>query len=308
MQCRSILWRLVSFLTYVLLGGLVFRHVENNEANDPAEKNLENLLIDRLNKAFNISTENITSELKDFLRNCACNKHQKEWSFLESIDFVLQLLTTIGYGNITPMSRTGKIFAVVYAIPGIPLTVLTLKSIGTLLNRGLRATHRPMHRKFHGPQCREEDCDFAEKGNVCFDLCGFILMWIIASMISSFSDPDRPLVTITYSIFITYSTIGFGDFIPFENSRYLFIIMLLPGLALMSSSIDAVVACIEKRTKLNKNAFESIEGILMKKKIKEKTTEAHGTQPKSDGDHMSSNVNRGVFMETIPGEHISRQT
>lgn len=96
MQCRSILWRLVSFLTYVLLGGLVFRHFENNEANDPPEKNLENLLIDRLNKAFNISTENITAELKDFLRNCTCKKHQKEWSFLESIDFVLQLLTTIG--------------------------------------------------------------------------------------------------------------------------------------------------------------------------------------------------------------------
>lgn len=237
-------------------------------------------------------------------------KSLRQTNFVSLVDVFLSFCVISGYGNITPMSRSGKIFAVVYAIPGIPLTVLTLKSIGTLLNRGLRATHRPMHRKFHGPQCREEDCDFAEKGNVFFDLCGFILMWIIASVISSFSDPDRPLVTITYSIFITYSTIGFGDFIPFENSRYLFIIMLLPGLALMSSSIDAVVACIEKRTKLNKNAFESIEGILMKKKIKEKTTtEAHGTQPKSDGDHMSSNVNRGVFMETIPGaEHISRQT
>lgn len=215
-----------------------------------------------------------------------------------------------GYGNITPRSRSGKIFAVAYAIPGIPLTVLTLKSIGTLLNRGLRATHRPMHRKFHSPQCREEDCDFLEKGNVCFNICSFILVWLVASMISLHSDPDRPLVTIIYSIFITYSTIGFGDFIPFENSTYLSIIMILPGLALMSSSIDAVVACIEKRTKLNKNAFESIEGILMKKKVKEKrTTETHGTQPKSDGDHTSSNVNRGVFMETISGfEHISPQT
>ena len=96
MQCRSILWRLVLFLTYVLLGALVFMHIENNEANNLAEKTLENLLIDRLNKAFNISAENITAELKDFLWNCTRKENQKAWSFLNSIDFVLQLLTTIG--------------------------------------------------------------------------------------------------------------------------------------------------------------------------------------------------------------------
>ena len=198
------------------------------------------------------------------------------------------------------MSPFGKMFAVAYAIPGIPLTVLALQSIGKLLNSGLRATHRPIHKKYHGAQCREEDCDFLERANICFNICGFILMWAIVSVISYDSDPDQPLTTTIYSIFITYSTIGFGDFIPFENSRYLFIITILPGLALMSSSIDAVVACIEKRTKLNKNAFESIERILMKKKINEDTTtEAYGTQIKSD---------RGVSMETIPGgERISCQ-
>ena len=39
-----------------------------------------------------------------------------------------------GYGNITPKTPSGQLFTIAYALAGIPLTVLALKSVGQLVN------------------------------------------------------------------------------------------------------------------------------------------------------------------------------
>lgn len=215
----------------------------------------------------------------------------------------------LGYGNFTPVTPFGQLFAIAYAIPGIPLTVIALRSVGKLLNIGLRATHRPLHNKFHGPQCKEEDCDFLEKGSVCCSIGGFILMWMIVFSLSFSldSDQNRSFVTIIYSIFITYSTVGFGYFIPFESSRYVFIITLLPGLALVSSSIDSVVACIEKRNKLH-GYLLSCKWRMSLRKNRKTTNGGQDTQMKGASDKTLLQDNTTVSMETTPSDERVAQS
>ena len=138
--------------------------------------------------------------------------------------------------------------------------------------------NRPLHRKYHGAHCEEASCDFLEKGNICCSLICFVLTWIIVSATSACLDSEEPLVSTVYAIFVTYSTVGFGDIIPFEDHRYVFIITVLPGLSFLSSSIDSFVAYLEKSLMLQKRCFNCAKFLATKTNAKITTDEAQDTQ------------------------------
>ncbi|XP_050548640.1 potassium channel subfamily K member 18-like [Daktulosphaira vitifoliae] len=56
-----------------------------------------------------------------------------EWNLATSFLYCLSILTTIGYGNITPKTALGKMATMVYALIGIPLMLVYLSSVGGLL-------------------------------------------------------------------------------------------------------------------------------------------------------------------------------
>ncbi|RLU18665.1 hypothetical protein DMN91_009022 [Ooceraea biroi] len=58
-----------------------------------------------------------------------------EWNFPKAFLYSLTVLTTIGCGSIAPKSTWGKVATMVYAIIGIPLTLIYLSSMGGLLSR-----------------------------------------------------------------------------------------------------------------------------------------------------------------------------
>ena len=132
---------------------------------------------------------------------------------------------------------------------------MTLKSIGELVNIALRRINRPLHIKLHTIQCNEGSCDFLEKGNLAINSVCLILTWIVASATSEYLTPEQSLISSVYSIFVTYSTVGFGDIIPFEEHKYVFMTIVLPGLSFMSSLINSIAAYVEKISILNQNCL-----------------------------------------------------
>ena len=75
------------------------------------------------------------------------------------------------------------------------------------------------------------------------------------STVSAVLETEWHIISSVYSIFVTYSTIGFGDFIPFEDQKYAFVIIVLPGLSFMSSLVDSVIAYVEKSNVINARCF-----------------------------------------------------
>ena len=55
------------------------------------------------------------------------------WDFIQSVFFSTTILTTIGYGNISPVTFPGRFFCILFAIIGIPFTLSVIADIGQIL-------------------------------------------------------------------------------------------------------------------------------------------------------------------------------
>ncbi|XP_047483720.1 TWiK family of potassium channels protein 7-like isoform X1 [Penaeus chinensis] len=126
------------------------------------------------------------------------------WSFPQSVFFTATVLTTIGYGNIAPMTVRGKIFCIVFALVGIPLTLTIISDMGEVL-----ASLVPV----------ETLSKMLPKGKlrpvvtVLTVLC--LLVGIIALGGCIFAPLQRwTFMDAFYFCFITTTTIGFGDLVP----------------------------------------------------------------------------------------------
>jgi hypothetical protein len=59
--------------------------------------------------------------------------YNQKWTFSTAILYSSTVITTIGYGNITPKSILGKIITCLYGIIGIPIMIMYLTNTGDLL-------------------------------------------------------------------------------------------------------------------------------------------------------------------------------
>nr|XP_020843914.1 potassium channel subfamily K member 18 isoform X2 [Phascolarctos cinereus] len=126
---------------YAFLGAVLFRVIESgtNDSNVEFEAFLNELWTfcernkagsekERKTSFMTVTKKMIQDEVKhDWLIS------SKDWSFMESLFFCCTVFTTVGYGNIYPRTRLGKIVCVLYALFGIPLMFLVMTTVGDIL-------------------------------------------------------------------------------------------------------------------------------------------------------------------------------
>ncbi|EDO38099.1 predicted protein, partial [Nematostella vectensis] len=113
-----------------------------------------------------------------------------------------------GYGNLTPKTPGGQLFTIFYALVGIPLTLLTLKSMGNHYNHYIKKLIILIETR-----CLKRTEVKGLEGKVCLgDITVAILYLLIASFFSCTRENWTFLQSV-YAWFITLTTVGFGDLI-----------------------------------------------------------------------------------------------
>ncbi|XP_050036145.1 potassium channel subfamily K member 1-like isoform X3 [Dermacentor andersoni] len=136
------------------------------------------------------------------------------WSFGHSFFFSSTIITTIGYGNITPLSTGGKIFCIVYGLIGIPLTLILLSAFVerllipvTYMLQFLNSRLGHLYQAFN----------IRVLHLFIVGLLVVIFFFLVPAAIFSSLEPEWDYVDSLYYCFISLTTIGLGDFTPGDS-------------------------------------------------------------------------------------------
>ncbi|ESO84618.1 hypothetical protein LOTGIDRAFT_131885 [Lottia gigantea] len=231
----------VAVAGYGIVGGMIFQHIEApheillRQRAVVARERLNQKLL-KLSEDVNITTnetlwmveaEELLVKFQDEMFSLTNNEgwdgkeveDELQWSFPGALLYAVTVITTIGYGHIAPKTGWGRIVTILYALFGIPLTLLCLRNIGTLLSSIVRLFYKyTCSSKSSSNEDQKEANEPAveEQVRVPVTLTFLILIGYIIGGAIMFGlwEKEWDILIGSYFCFITLSTIGFGDFVP----------------------------------------------------------------------------------------------
>jgi len=182
----------VAFLVVVLLGGGVIIALERPHYNEVVEEDLE--FIQRLQTALNNTA--LFDELETKYQPNWYRKNPWNWS--EATFYWISVMTTIGYGNNVPRTDGGKVWTFLFGFISIIASSVIIRILSSI-NADLMETTK-YHQTHPG----------RKKWVILFLFLFFVTIFAI---LFSFVE-DWTYLDSVYFVIITFTTVGFGDFVP----------------------------------------------------------------------------------------------
>ena len=183
----------------------------------------------------------------------------------------LHLFPFVGYGWITPQTPSGQVLCIFVSLLGIPITLLTLKSVGELITKLVNAVVTKFEKKVLK---RVEPKQVQSKGAVILVALAVLLMIANGFLLRHLA--GWTFVEGVYFWFITFTTIGFGDYhlrqpqrikqLSFDSSgkivnedvdarefvfdvlgTQLLALYFIVGLCIVASVLNSIMVAIEER-------------------------------------------------------------
>ncbi|CAK6962121.1 uncharacterized protein LOC128374986 [Scomber scombrus] len=215
-KVSSILMLGIFYVTYVLIGGVVFWKLEGHLG----QKDISHLLLNKerllktytcLNQEGLVAVAQVVQDASKVGLSLKGNYTSDGfWKFTSSAVFAATVVTTIGYGNISPRSTVGQIFCVFFALFGIPLNLVVLNRVG----KYMLVIERKISDFLEGKTGRRKCTRFFV--HLVSYLTGAVLFFIMPMIVFQ-QHEGWTFSQAIYYCFITLSTIGFGDFVADNN-------------------------------------------------------------------------------------------
>ncbi|XP_034529739.1 potassium channel subfamily K member 15-like [Notolabrus celidotus] len=197
-----------SSIFYLLFGAVVFDALES-DTESSKRKALEQKL-DELKKKYGF-TEDDFKEVERVVLLSEPHRAGRQWKFAGSFYLAITVITTIGYGHAAPRTDAGKTFCMLYAVLGIPLTLVMFQSLGERINN---IVHYLMCRAKQTLGLQETEVSMGNM--VLVGLLSCMSTLCIGAATFSHSE-DWSFFNAYYYCFITLTTIGFGDFVALQK-------------------------------------------------------------------------------------------
>ena len=121
-----------------------------------------------------------------------------------------------GYGNTAPVTSAGRTLFIFYAMIGIPLCLIFLGYVGQILSNAVDAIiGRTVHRKKRPPTEQTLVLSLVILGT----FVGGLILFIFFPALIFYGIEDWTYGEAVYYCFVTLTTVGFGDFVPAQETR-----------------------------------------------------------------------------------------
>ncbi|XP_069002979.1 potassium channel subfamily K member 4 [Embiotoca jacksoni] len=220
MRCSTLLGICTGVLLYLVLGAVVFRALEA-----PREEGKHMQLLDtRRDFLLNFScvgSDNLQALIEEVVEAIGGGADPQgnttfvsKWDLASAFFFSGTIITTIGFGNISPKTEGGQLFCIFYALVGIPMFGILLAGVGDHLGTGLRKTVAKIETLFL--KWRVSPTIVRVISAVLSILLGCLLF--VAVPILVFQKVEQwTLLESAYFVVITLTTVGFGDYVAGDS-------------------------------------------------------------------------------------------
>uniref|UniRef100_A0A8C6U9D5 Potassium channel, subfamily K, member 4a n=1 Tax=Neogobius melanostomus TaxID=47308 RepID=A0A8C6U9D5_9GOBI len=259
MRCTTLLALLLGVMIYVGLGALVFSTLEKPKEREAYENLRETRAAIVQNNScvseveFNRLFKSVVSAVEAGLdANSLSATFSTRWDIASAFFFCGTIITTIGFGNLSPRTWPGQLFCVCYALVGIPMFGILLAGVsdhmGTVLRRAVAKIETLFLRKVRQTTVRVISA-------VLSILIGCLIFLAVPTVV--FQEVEEwSFIESLYFVVITLTTVGFGDFVPGGREggvfKLLVLLWIVFGLAYFASILTMIgnwLRVLSKRTR-----------------------------------------------------------
>ncbi|XP_014682025.1 PREDICTED: potassium channel subfamily K member 1-like [Priapulus caudatus] len=139
------------------------------------------------------------------------------WSFGQSLFFTSTIITTIGYGHVTPNTTSGKVFCIIYSVVGIPMTFILITALAERLRiLTTYVLHVLNYRLGHLLSLLR--IRLLHLAGVCVMV--LMVAFVVPSAAFTMLEPEWGFMDSFYYCYISLTTIGLGDYIPGDDPHH----------------------------------------------------------------------------------------
>ncbi|XP_076028793.1 two pore potassium channel protein sup-9-like [Oratosquilla oratoria] len=146
------------FVGYTIMGAFIFQAIEGPQENTTFAY-VDKIRNETIQKLWNITVEynvlyktnwtsNVNQVVESYQREIISvigegwdgpdGKNGNQWSIEGGFLYSLTVITTIGYGHISPTTDIGKVATIIYTIFGMPVFLLYMANMGDILAKSLK--------------------------------------------------------------------------------------------------------------------------------------------------------------------------
>ncbi|GAA6218370.1 potassium channel subfamily K member 4-like [Lates japonicus] len=220
MRCSTVLAILAGVLLYLVLGAVVFRALETPRE-EGTHMHLQDKRRDFLLNFTCVGSDDLEMLIQEVVDAVGAGVDPSsnttfvsQWDLASAFFFSGTIITTIGFGNISPKTEGGQLFCIFYALVGIPMFGILLAGVGDHLGTGLRKTVAKIETLFL--KWRVSPTIVRVISAVLSILLGCLLF--VAVPILVFQRVEGwSLLESAYFVVITLTTVGFGDYVAGDS-------------------------------------------------------------------------------------------